>query len=215
MKTSLPTNPRYKYRLHVLLQRLSEDKREQAMKDLPLQLQVTPRTFKGWIYIYADAKWEIPGRALLQLANHFDLHPRDMFTDPPGTRPSAPAIRRMEMKSVVQWFQENGVDIGTVAFTDNYEIKTLCPASAAGFKKVIESAPYSILTLLGFVLWDESPALFMYPPEWYDCVPEGTFVVDAGGEVWRFNPDAFKKSITKHDCLDFGFVRNPHALFRE
>lgn len=206
---NLPTNPRYKYRLIALLKSLDDNEYEIAMKHLPVQLKIAPRTWKSWLYIKHDAKHEIPGRALVELAHYFQVEPREMFTETleqSKIKVTPPDI----MKLVVKWFLENGVAIGYVEFTPIGDVKTLMPRTEEGAAKVIESAPVIILTLLGFMIWDEAEGILLFPAgadkSWLEIIPQGYEVCNSAGESFPFDP-AREYEVMPHGCYNLGFVR--------
>lgn len=72
----------YKYKLHVLLRKMSVENYEAAMTCLPRLLNVSRPTFRKWIYMKEDSGRDIPADALLKLAIFFEVSPRDMYSKP-------------------------------------------------------------------------------------------------------------------------------------
>ncbi len=73
----------YKYRLHDLLYKLPKDDFDVAMKFFPQRIGITKGTFRNWIYTREDAQHEMPASALLIIADFFQIHPSEVFTNPP------------------------------------------------------------------------------------------------------------------------------------
>lgn len=71
----------YKYQLLYLLKKLPYEDYETAKKFLALRAGVHPTTFKQWIYIKEDSNREIPGTALVLLADYFGVTVAELFTN--------------------------------------------------------------------------------------------------------------------------------------
>lgn len=73
----------YKYRLHYLLNRLTHEDYQAAMKFIPARLSISPKTFKSWIYIKHDEEKEMPSTAFYVLSLFFEVEPTELFANPP------------------------------------------------------------------------------------------------------------------------------------
>jgi hypothetical protein len=73
----------YKYRLHYLLNQLSHEDYQAAMKFIPARLAISPKTFKSWIYTKSCDSKEMPSTAFYVLSIFFDVEPTALFENPP------------------------------------------------------------------------------------------------------------------------------------
>lgn len=71
----------FKLTLITRLQKMSYCDYQVAMKWLPEKIGCHPQTFRRWIYMRADCKYQIPGHAILIMATFFDCKPHEMFTN--------------------------------------------------------------------------------------------------------------------------------------
>jgi hypothetical protein len=83
MKQENTARQPYKYKLHYLLNRLPHQDYQIAMKFFPERLKIHPQTFRDWIYTPADSGREIPGNALVVMANFFEIDAVELFTKSP------------------------------------------------------------------------------------------------------------------------------------
>jgi len=77
------------------------------------------------------------------------------------------------------------------------------PQTAEEFD-ALKQAPADILLDMGLRRWEGEH--WLYPGEWYDCIPESYEVVDIFGVV-----EQFERGVTDDDirfgCLAYGFIR--------
>jgi hypothetical protein len=73
----------YKYRLHYLLNKLTHEDYQAAMKFIPARLEISPKTFTSWIYTKSGDSKEMPSTAFYVLAIFFDVPPTELFENPP------------------------------------------------------------------------------------------------------------------------------------
>jgi hypothetical protein len=83
MKQENTVRQPYKYRLHYLLNRLPKEDYDIAMKFFPERLNIHPQTFRNWIYTTDDASREIPGNAIVVIAQFFEIPAVELYTTPP------------------------------------------------------------------------------------------------------------------------------------
>ncbi len=76
----------YKYTIHERLQKLPKEDYDIARTFLPNKCGVTWQTFKNWIYLKQNDTLEIPGSSILKMAIFFDVHPNEMFSNPPSSK---------------------------------------------------------------------------------------------------------------------------------
>lgn len=86
------------------------------------------------------------------------------------------------------------------------------PANKEEFDSFIQNAPHDVLKGCGFRIWDDEPdTLYLYPAEWFDCIPEGTLVTDI-----FYTKETFSKETSSNDkrfgCLAYGFTRDKNAV---
>lgn len=84
------------------------------------------------------------------------------------------------------------------------------PKNETEFLDFIKNAPNDILLGCGFCFWAKPkkgrPGLYLFPGEWYDCIPEGFQVVDISGES-EFFKKGFTDDDTRFGCLPYGIFR--------
>ena len=79
MRKRKETTKSYKYHLHSLLLNLPVNEYQNAMNFFPVSLGVASTTWKAWIYIKQDEHREISGKALLMIAEYFQIPARNLF----------------------------------------------------------------------------------------------------------------------------------------
>lgn len=72
----------YKFTIHERLRKLNVNDYEIAIRLLPELCNVTPRTFRNWIYVKPNDCLELPGTAILKMATFFDCSPLEMYAYP-------------------------------------------------------------------------------------------------------------------------------------
>lgn len=72
----------YKYTIHTRLLKLNVQDYEIAMQFIPRLCGITSSTFKSWIYMKKDSSNEIPGTALVKMAQFFECPVEEMFDNP-------------------------------------------------------------------------------------------------------------------------------------
>ncbi len=75
-------NQPYKYKILILLRRLSYDDYTLAMKFLPELCNTTPKNFKDWLYRKVDNKLEIPTQASEKIATFFGITVSELMEQP-------------------------------------------------------------------------------------------------------------------------------------
>lgn len=87
----------YKYNLHTLLRKLSQEDYEIAMKFIPETCQVTKRTFLDWIYRKANNSKDIPSESVQKMCVFFEIETHEFYNTP---------VCKEEIKSKFQKFKE-------------------------------------------------------------------------------------------------------------
>lgn len=102
------------------------------------------------------------------------------------------------------------VDIVTPQFErDDGKEVTFRPASAAQLDGLKANAPDWTLKDIGMQVWDKTDdgqLHWLFPGEWYDCLPAGYEIIGIGGEVERFEPGKSDNDI-RFGCLPYGWIR--------
>ena len=90
----------YKYTIYDLFQQLSREQYLIAWNFFPHHLRVSKDTFKAWVYIKEHEAREIPGRALLLIAQYFDVKATDLFVENLPTCNHDEMIEASKMKNL-------------------------------------------------------------------------------------------------------------------
>lgn len=69
----------------------------------------------------------------------------------------------------------------------------------------LRSAPKDVLRSTGCRCWKDD--LWLFPGEWFSCIPEGYPVVNILEEEKSFDPDEMSRDI-RFGCLSYGFRRD-------
>ncbi len=84
----------------------------------------------------------------------------------------------------------------------------VCRPTTADSLDRIKKLPHEVLLGIGLGIWDANEAQihYLFPKEWYSCIPDGYPVTDIFGET-----EQFKFGVSDNDkrfgCLPYGFIR--------
>ena len=102
------------------------------------------------------------------------------------------------------------VEIVTPQFErDDGKVVTFRPKDAAQLDGLKANAPDWVLRDIGMCIWDEvgdDQFHWLFPSEWYDCLPAGYTIISIGGEVKQFYPGKTDNDI-RFGCLAYGWIR--------
>lgn len=73
-------NAALKYNIHYLLRQLTVNDYEIAMKQIPMLVGVSERTFRRWIYLKTDSFYDLPFCSQIKIANYFEVKPFEVFS---------------------------------------------------------------------------------------------------------------------------------------
>ena len=82
----------YKYNILHRINRLPYKIGKKFKKEAPAMLGIAPSTFNKYIYLKEDDQCEIRATLLIQIADFFEVHPRELYTTPPKPLPISKEI---------------------------------------------------------------------------------------------------------------------------
>lgn len=89
----------YKYKLLEFMRKLPHEQFYKVKSSLPVQLGISPDTFRQWMYIKTNSARMIPAESLMKLALFFEKDITEMFNEVP-TKPEIEFLTQKEIDHV-------------------------------------------------------------------------------------------------------------------